>query len=126
MADEHSISNNPIFQNCEYPFSELFALLPKLQRQISGNTVTYDTDTDILRAVYQHADNATYQLLDSIQSLGTLLATAADNEDMGLAATNICSIGWLFRAIGNMLGSCYLLQADVGAELSRRDAGNLN
>jgi len=126
MANDHSITNNPIFQNCEYLFSELFALLPKLQRNIAGNEISYSTDTDTLKAISQHTENATYLLLGSIQSLGTLFATAADNKDMGLEAIDICNIGWLFRAIGNMLSSCYVLQADVGAELVRRGISILN
>ncbi len=126
MADAYSITNNPLFQNSEHPFSELFALLPKLEREISGHEVNYRTDTNTLKAVHQHTDNATNLLLGSIQSLGTLLAAAADNGNMGLAVPDICNIGWLFRVIGNLLSSCYVLQADIDAELVKRGVNLVN
>ena len=126
MADAYSISNNPLFQNCEHPFSELFTLLPRLKREISGHEVSYRTDTNTLKAIYQHAENATDLLLSSLQSLGTLLATAADNRNMGLAELDISNIGWLFRAIGSLLSSCYVLQGDVSLELIKRGISLVN
>lgn len=126
MADAYSITNNPLFQNSEHPFSELFTLLPKLEREILGNEVSYRSDTNTLKAIHQHTNNATDLLLGSIQSLGTLLATAADNGSMGLTVPDICNIGWLFRAIGNLLSSCYVLQADINAELIKRGISPIN
>jgi len=126
MATEHSITKNSLFQNGDQPFTELFALLPQLQRNISGNNISYETDTPTLEAIHLHAGNAVCLLLNSIQSLGVLLATAADNKDMGLSLSEVSQIGWLVQAIGNMLSGCYVLEADVGAELARRGISILN
>lgn len=120
MANDHSISNNPIIQNSGHPFTQLFELLPKLQRDISGNYVSYKTDTNTLKAIYQHAEDATCTLLASIQSLGIVLATAADNKDMGLSLDDVSSIGWLFQSIGDLLGSCHITRDNITEELIRR------
>ena len=121
MANEHSISNNPIFQNSGHSFSELFALLPKLQAKATANgDLNYSTDTNTLKAIYHHADDASVALLSGLQSLGVLLATAADNQDMGLSLGEVSAVGWLIRGIGDLLTSCTNTKDELSDELFRR------
>lgn len=121
MTNDYSITNNPIFQNCTQPFTELFSLLSKLQRTVVGShTISYQTDTPTLQAIHQHADNAACTLIAGIQSLGALLAAAADNQEIGLPSSDAVYIGWLVQAVGNMLSGCFALKENLAEELVRR------
>lgn len=101
MANYNSSKHNPALQNVDRPFSELFQLLPLL-----GSLSSDVKDQEILEAVQEHVDNGRHILISGIQSLGVLLSTAANNHDMGLDLKDVTTIGFLLKALGELLEGC--------------------
>jgi len=112
MANAYSIADNPWFQNIETQFTELFDLLSKL---------TTTEDYHILIAICQHLENALHKLHVSIQSLGALLATAAENQEMKMSLKDVANIGWLIQLLADLLAACYTLESNSTAKVIKRD-----
>lgn len=123
MATEHCIDKNPKLQNIGNPFQALFELLPQLQyAKLPNGQPGYVTETDILQAIHDHAEESNEELLRSLPSLGTILATAADNTDMGLSTQDIAQIGWLIQSLGHLLIACNGVKENTRYELLKRGA----
>lgn len=104
------------------PFQGLFELLPQLQYgKLPNGQVGYTTDTETLQAIHDYAEASNEELLSCLPSLGTILATAADNTDMGISAEDITQIGWLVRNLGNLLIVCKVIKENTGYELQNRN-----
>jgi|GEM_PF-2333870 len=115
MANKHCTGNNPKFQNIESPFIKLFELLPQLAPKGLPNP-----HIGLLKDLHHHAENGVEEILMSLPSLGILLATAADNTEMGLLPQDVSQIGWLIHSLSHMLIACNNLKENMGYELAKR------
>lgn len=121
MAVEHCTVNNTKFQSIENPFIKLFELLPQLQYGLLENgQYSYKLDTSTLTAIHQSAEQSVEEILMNLPSLGTLLATAADNTEMGLLPQDINQIGWLLNSLSHILIACHKVKEGTAYELSKR------
>lgn len=107
MANAYSSKCNPALQNVDRPFTEIFQLLPKLSNYAGSIKFLSPEELNIFHAIQEHAETASHTLISGIQSLGILLATAADNKDMGLGQADVMAIGWLLQSLGELLENCY-------------------
>jgi hypothetical protein len=103
MANNNSTVHTSAVQNIDQPFTELFDLLPQLHSKGSQYS-----QKEILRAIRIHSSNAAYVLLNGIQSLGVLLALAAEHDDNRLDKKYIVNIGWLTYTLSDLLECCVL------------------
>jgi hypothetical protein len=108
MANNNSTVPISAVQNVDQPFTELFDLLPQL-----NNTNAEYPHTEILRAIETHSSNAAHLILNGIQSLGALLALAAEHDDNRLTQEHIINTGWLTHALGNLLEGCVFINENL-------------
>jgi hypothetical protein len=107
MANAYSSKRNPALQNVDRPFTEIFQLLRQLPSVSKSITSYSDDELNIANALQQHAETASQTIISGIQSLGVILATAADNQDMGLGQNDVMAIGWLLNSLGELLENCH-------------------
>lgn len=83
-------------------------------------TLAYETEE--LQVMHQHVDNAMDILLQGLQDLGTLVGTAAQNQEQ--AREDLKNLGLFISAIGNLTEALNSLRSDIGYVLQERQAMN--
>ncbi len=110
------VYNAVTFQNADSPFTELFFLLKK--RIILSNEIqSLVCNSDELKVLRRHTDNAMDILLHGLQDLGNLMSVAVYNQQK---SENLEGIGFFISAIGNLTVALNGLRSDAGFLLSQR------
>lgn len=105
------------FKNAESPFTELFALLKK-RIVLSEGFPSQMYETQELKVMYQHVDNAIEIVLQGLQDLGQLLGLAA--QDKKKSTEGIYNIGFFISAVSNLAEALSALRSDADYVLKQR------
>lgn len=112
-------SRNKYFSNAEQAYTELFQLLPRMTQEFKPDRgFSFTCDSGMLAAAAQHASNATSTLTNCMQSLGVVIAYAAESGE--LTSKDVANMGWLMQVLTNLIEACNLLQNDTKFELAER------
>jgi len=99
------------FQNPEHAFTELFKLLPQLHTT---------QNTEVLKAIITHASNSLESILGYSQSLGSILAIAVQEQEIGADREELADGGWLIGMLSNMAKGCCQIKTMAEFELAKR------
>lgn len=102
---------------------DLLAALPALPMGPDGKPDYAAADSDLLRALSEHANDCMRVAQSGLQGIGTLLVHAAPEAEMGsIGADVVESIGHLLAELGALAGHCLILAAACRAQLAAREA----
>lgn len=105
------------FKNNNNPFTEIFSLIKRYEISSDGfSTFVYDTDE--IKALHQHADNAIGIVLQGLQDVGSLISIAEKNKSK--IPSDLNGIGYLLTGIGNLAEALHVLKSDVDFVLRQR------
>lgn len=109
------------FSNENNPFTELFSLLKRYENLSSGlPTLAYNSDE--LKVMYQHIDNAMDALLQGLQDIGHLMNMIA--RDKKEVTDDINNIGFFITSISNLTEALNSLRSDADCVLRDRGVSN--
>ncbi len=94
-------------RNIENPFTELFSLLRRYEN-LSDGTLTLVYNSEELRVMKQHINNAIDTLLHGLQDLGHLIGVVG--QDKKKIIEDINNIGFFISAISNLTEALTILQ----------------
>jgi hypothetical protein len=104
------------FRNKECPFTELFSLLKRYEvSSVQVPAMAYETEE--LKAMNQHVENAITFLLQGLQDLGSLMERVAVNRKV---RNDVVGIGYFISFISNLTEALNILRSDNEHELKRR------
>ncbi|TWH63995.1 hypothetical protein LX59_00002 [Azomonas agilis] len=78
------------------------------------NTPLTTEQTERLQRITQAADSCFGTLTTGVSAIGWCIASAAHNQDFGLNADELMSLGWLLQELGNL--SLVMTDLSRGAE----------
>lgn len=110
----NNFQNNVTLKNLASPFTELFSLLKRYDE--NGLFITrYQSDE--LKLIRQHIDNAVEGLLRGIQDIGCILSMLAqDNLKM------IKNIGFFISIIGNLMEALNALKSETDCLIIKNES----
>lgn len=106
-------------RNVDSPFTELFAILKSYEIDSACDSVTLGYETEQIRLMQVHIDNAVELLLDGLQDMGQLISR---NGMDAAGVDDIRRIGQLISTMGNLTEALNVLRDDVSGTLKRRGA----
>lgn len=104
-------------KNIDSPFTELFSLLKRFETQPNGQSIA-DFNSEELKVIHQHIDNAIEILLQGLQDLGQLMCLAAQDNEM---IEELNNIGSFISAISNLTEALNVLRLDTNHILNERE-----
>lgn len=112
--------NNKAIQtdNANSPFLELFSILKRYQVLPHDGMPTLAYETEELKIMHQHVDNAMAILLQGLQDLGNLVGTVVQNQEQ--AQEDLKNLGLFISAIGNLTEAINCLRSDTSYSLRQR------
>ncbi|MEW6025586.1 MAG: hypothetical protein AB1807_26005 [Pseudomonadota bacterium] len=111
---------NPI--RCR-PMHGLLAALPTLPAGADGRPDYEAADTEVLRALGEHAEDCMRVAQSGLQGIGTLLVHAAPETEAGSIGGEVVeAIGHLLSELGALAGHCLILAAACRTQLAAREA----
>lgn len=103
--------------NIESPFTELFSLIKRYEvLPDESSTLVYQTDE--LKALRCHADNAMNIILQGLQDIGNLFSMVAQSNDKILH--ELQNVGFLIAGMSNLAEALDTLRLDIGFVLQQR------
>ena len=117
-----NITNGLANKNLESPFTELFALVIRHEILPEGlATLAYESEQ--LKLIQRHIDNAVDVLLHGLQDLGYLIGVASQNKKKVMSDLN--NIGFFITVIANLTEALNSLRLDTGYVLQQRGITDL-
>ena len=105
------------FKNNNNPFTEIFSLIKRYEISPDGFS-TFAYDTDEIKALYQHADNAIGIVLQGLQDVGSLISIAEQNKST--IPSDLNGLGYLITGISNLAEALHVLKSDANFVLRQR------
>lgn len=109
--------NNAEFQNINAPFTEIISIL-KRYKNVSEGFPTLAYNSEELKIMNQHIDNAVDILLHGLQDLGNLVSVVA--QDKRQLNDDLNNIGFFISAICNLTEALNTLRSDATNVLMQR------
>jgi len=116
---EGSIEYSKI-KNIDAPFTELFSLL-KCYENLTTKSPSLVYNSNELRVIHQHTDNAIAILLHGLQGIGHLMGMAQPNKKN---IEEISQLGFFIDAIANLTEALNDLRSDANHVLEERAVMN--
>lgn len=110
-------TNEERLKNINSPFTELFSLLKRHENlSVSFRGLAYNSDD--LKVMHQHVDNAIEVLLQGLQDLGQLIGLTGQNRIQISREMN--NLGFFISTITNLTEALNTLRLDTGYVLKQR------
>jgi hypothetical protein len=108
-------------KNVESPFTELFSLLKRYEILSQGYpTLAYETEE--LKVIHEHVNNAIEILLQGLQNIGRLIEiTMAEKKEI---IEDLQNIGFFISSISNLTEALNGLRLDTDYVLKQRNKMN--
>ena len=120
LQSSHETFGVSKFKNEEKPFTELFALLKRYEILSQGFPIL-GYETEELKIMHQHIDNAMDMLLQGLQDVGHLIGLTASDKNM---IEELNHIGFFISAITNLTEALNDLRSDTNYSLKERGVMN--
>lgn len=102
-------------KNIESPFTEIYSILKGFENSDKNNS-------DHIKIIHQHVDNAIYTLLQGLQDFGIILSELTQHKNQPL--NNLNNFGYFISAICNLTEVLHQMRTDADYILNQGNVSN--